>query len=736
MRQRFLTGAQPALWRSAGIGIVLGVDAVASCIALATICFATVLPVALGVSTAAMLLATVVIALVLAWRSGFSVALGIAQDTSVALLAPAVALATTQVSGPVEARVVTAMAVIGASALLSGVVFWLVGRLRLGRVVRLFPYPVAAGFLAASGGILILSALRILTNAVGYSDFVANLAQPVAQANLGAGVVLGFGLMVMQGLRPGANSVLICILAAFGLFYLALMALGIDFATAKAVGLLPEMGQNGQGVSLNLSSLGLIDWGVVAMAAPTLTAVAMIGLIGVLLNISGVELATRQDVDTNHELRITGLVNVAVGLFGGITSYLQGGGTMMAHRLGVDGRVLAISYAAVAGVACLFAAQIVAVVPVFVAAGLLLFIGLSMVQDWLVGSWRQLLAGDRALVLLITATALGFGVLPAIGLGLALAVLGFAVAYARLPVVRQMSDAARQPSVVDRVSQEADLLATEGARIRIMHLQGALFFGSADQVSAQLTDLSRVAPISAIILNFADVQSVDSAACAALGKLGQMFGRQGIGVHLTHVSPAFRRVFDRWGLALAEGEVDSPANLRLWPRLDDAVQHCEDALLADLLGPDRPVRMHDLLTGLSAVGDRPDRIAALAARMQLIELTDGAELIRAGAQSEDVFILEQGRLGVYLDQPGGTQLRVRVMAPGALVGEVAHLLAQPRIAHVRAEGRVRIWRMSAKAMAGLTAQDADLLALWNGILARALAQKIIQTNRLLTRFRG
>ncbi|MBK6465675.1 MAG: hypothetical protein IPL38_03940 [Rhodobacter sp.] len=185
--------AQPGPLQSAIFGAVLGVDAVGHCLALATIFFTGALSAGLGLATAVFLMSSLCATLALFAFSQFRPALGIAQDTSVAILAPAVGIAALGASGPPQAQVATAFAAIGISAVLSGLAFWLAGRLRLGRLLRMFPYPVAAGFLASSGFLLVYSAIVILTGARSYAAIGAapslsgSCPMPGQTAGLGRG---------------------------------------------------------------------------------------------------------------------------------------------------------------------------------------------------------------------------------------------------------------------------------------------------------------------------------------------------------------------------------------------------------------------------------------------------------------------------------------------------------------------------------------------------------------------
>lgn len=202
--------------------------------------------------------------------------------------------------GTSQGQIATAFAAIGLSAILSGVVFWLAGRFRLGRLSRMFPYPVAAGFLASSGFLLVYSAFVILS---GARSFVA-----------------------MR--RPNGTLLVVVVIWLFlaGFYGFANLA-GIDAERAIALGLLPPGGDEG-GLQPGLWLYQMIDWQQVLSLGMTLCAVVLINLIAVLLNMSGVEMAARHDVSENRELRGIGVVSMPIEAFGGTASFMQGGATI------------------------------------------------------------------------------------------------------------------------------------------------------------------------------------------------------------------------------------------------------------------------------------------------------------------------------------------------------------------------------------------------------------------------
>ncbi len=707
--------------KSALVGMVFGVDGAGHCIALATICCAGAMSAGLGIATAVFLLGSAVATLALFWHSGFRLAVGVAQDTSIAILAPAVVLATAAATGPAGVEVSTGLAVIGCSALLSGLAFWLVGRFGLGQLVRMFPYPVAAGFLASSGYLLVFAAVQMVLGPEGY----AALGPEASLWRLWPALAMTLCLFATQWLLGGAGSVIMVTGGCLAAFYLWLWTNGLGQADAVALHLLPDVPLNGP--AFGLPDLTIIDWSAVALAVPTLAAVVVLNLIGLLLNTAGVELANSDAVDVNAELRVSGSANLLIGLFGGLTSYLQGGASIIASKLGVERRAFVFGHLFVLLLAAAFAGPMVAAVPVFVAAALLIYIGLAMLWDWLIVTFNQLVAQDWLIVLGIVGLTVAFGILPAVIAGLVLAALSFAISYARLPVIRQATDLALHPSVLDRSAAARAHLVREGHRVPVLYLQGALFFGSVEQLTTRLVALENdAANMRSVVLDFSGARTFDSSACAAMVRLGRLFDAKGITIWLAGMAPALKDVIARWGLVLPD--TGRPGGLRQADTLDQALEIAEDDLLALAGIGAEAAGLTDLLHPLC---DNHPRLADLIRLMARQELQTGDVLIRASDPSRDVFFIETGRLGVFIPNRSIEHRRVRSAGPGGVIGEMAYLTAAPRGADVEAEAPTVVHRLGQAAIDALRRDDPELATLLAFLLGRSVAVKLTQTNALM-----
>lgn len=253
------------------------------------------------------------------------------------------------------------------------------GSLRLGRVARVIPFPVAAGFPASSGWLLVVAGLSLLTHQPGLTGFPLTIRMQDISWNLIFAAILVLSFFLAQGVVPGAVAVLAPLLVALAAFYVMLAVYGYSVADARALGLLPDVSEKAVNLP-NLQLLSAIHWPIVFAASATIAFAILVNIFGFVLNTSAIELAVGSDVDMDREARLTGATNLAIGAFGGGTGYIAASSTVLAHTLGGDSRVMGLSFGLITLAGSAFATFIVSHVPVFAAGGLVLFIGLSMLH--------------------------------------------------------------------------------------------------------------------------------------------------------------------------------------------------------------------------------------------------------------------------------------------------------------------------------------------------------------------
>jgi SulP family sulfate permease len=720
-------GTVRAKWLpSVMIGTIAGIDNIGSGLAIASLLFAGPLVSGLGYGVGVVLLGSAVLACVVAVRSTLPNSIALIQETSIAILAGAIAVMAVRMTGPVEAKVATALATLGVATLTTGVLFWTVGRLRLGGLARFLPFPVVAGFLAGSGWLLVQGALAMITGETAVAPALARLSEPAMSWR--AIAALAFALAMTLSLRRFVNpfTAPVILVGAALAFYAVIGAMGLGVEDARAAGHLPNL-PAGAGVSLPTPDmLALVDWYEVLLAGPNIAAVAVLSIVGLLLTANGLELELGCDIDADAELRSSGVANLLSGSFGGPSGFVGLGITLLAQKMGAVDRKAGLATAAFMIVGFAFANPLVAHVPIFLTAGFVLFLGIELLERWLVATRRQLPLLEWLIVAGILAVVALVGFIEALAVGLMVSIMLFVYNYSKLPVVRLSASGVEQRSSVDRSSAAMKFLTLHGAVIEVVQLQGYLFFGTADRmvkhVRARLARVD-VGPLRYLVLDFRHVSGVDSAAVSCFVKIRALVEMHGVIVFFTHVSADVLAALEKAGVTLCD---DGP--MRLDDDTDHALERCEEGLLEMHSHSDAEA---DLVKQFAAAIGPHERLADLVDAMSELHMQQGEVLIRAGDDAGDVYFIGTGRVCVQVALDNGRVMRLRTMTSGAVVGEIALYRGLKRTADVVVETPAVIYRLTAAKLAELEDGDPRLAILAHRLMASNLSEKLATATRMI-----
>ncbi len=386
------------------------------------------------------------------------------------------------------AAAATIVAFVALASLAIGVAAFLLGKLRWGRFIRFVPFPVVGGFLAGSGWLILIGGIGVLAGTRVSFGNLGGLAEPSVIVRL-CGTAAFVGIVMLFRRRYPVSLVLPgAALAAILLFNLALLAGGIPRDSARAAGWLIEVAGDGGTLwpPIAPSGLALVDWGVLAGALIHLPIVIILTVISVLMNATGIELDARRDIDLDQELRSVGLQNFLGGLAGGMPGFLSVSLTALAGRLGAAGIAVGLIVSAFCVAALAFGDVVLALVPTPLLAGLLVWIGLSLIVDWLVRSYPRLSIGEYLVIVLIFSVIVGVGFVWGILTGLIAAAILFVVQYGRLEIVRHVMTGKDYQSGGDNSEERRQVLLSAGDAILIVRLQGFLFFGTADRLRKRI----------------------------------------------------------------------------------------------------------------------------------------------------------------------------------------------------------------------------------------------------------
>ena len=415
-------------------GVLMGITEVMFALSLGSLIFsgelAPLLPYGIGIAlaTAAIMLAVTALA------SSVPGVMGSAQDTtSVVLAVIASALIGGLSAASPQSQLATVLVAISITTLLTGLFLLALGAFKLGKLVRFIPYPVVGGFLAGTGWLLAQGSFGVMA---GNSLTLANipaLLRPDQLLLWIPGVL--FALILFFGLRrihhwlalPGI------LVGAVIVFYIALLVTGTSIRTATDRGLLLGM-VSGQAVwqPFALKVLVAANWPAILEQSGNIATVLVLSVVSLLLNASALELAIRQDIDLNRELRAAGIANLLSGLGGGMVGYHALSLSTLSYRMGARGRLPGLVAGAICAVMLFAGAALLAFFPRPLLGGLLFFLGLDFLVEWVIAGWRKLSRADYAVVLLILVVIGATDFLIGVGVGLVAMIVLFVLNYSRI----------------------------------------------------------------------------------------------------------------------------------------------------------------------------------------------------------------------------------------------------------------------------------------------------------------
>jgi sulfate permease, SulP family len=659
---------------------------------------------------------------IFAWLAGSRGVVGGLQPATAVVLATVSATVAVTAFGSVERAFVTVVAATLVVTVLCGIAFVVLGTSRRANLIRFVPVPVVGGFLAGVGWLLVKGAVYVsadvLPSLTPTGDlFQASLLQLWVPA-------FAFGVILLVATRLVKRPIVIPVVLGIGLvlFAIGMLVTGSSIASARSGHwlLLGPFDSFQSWQPWALRSITGADWSAVAGQWAGILAAVLVATIVILFNISGGEIVLRRDLDTNRELRDAGVLNAISGALGGIPGYHDVSLTALAERMRVDAKVAGLIAAAVPLAGVIVGASVIELIPRMIVGGVLVFLGLAFLVEWVWDKRTVLPPLEYGVVLVILAAIVARGFLPGVVVGLVLAVVLFAVNYGRIELVREVAFGDTYHSNVDRSPAERALLRTMGERVQILRVDGFVFFGSANGLLERIRKRVEAAPLRFLVIDLRRVTGVDSSAVVAFVKVMHLAEAAGVELVFTCASDAVRSQLARGGLVASE---------IVWfePDLDRGLQRCEEALLRDET-PAAPGATdgQDGTDGLWRTAGMPAGLERYAERESL---SDGAVLIHQGESPDDVYVLESGRLRVEMQTTDGTRMRVRSISPGVVVGEVAMYSGDPRTADVVAEGSTVVLRLDRASIDRLEAQDPELAAALHRWLASGLSERLSDTLR-------
>jgi SulP family sulfate permease len=705
-------------------GAICSILSIAYCLSYAALIFTGPLEHVLSYGVAVTFLSAAIGGSIVALRSSLPFAIA-GPDSSVSVVMAAMVatlvhrLAT---HGGTEFLVPTLVAMSLTTAL-TGLLLCILGLARAGRAIRFVPFPVIGGFLGATGWLMILGAVQV---AADQRPELANLgafANVAIAAKLAAGLIVAIALHL--ALRRSKNPLILpgVLLAAFVATYVVLLSSGFSVAEAQAQGwMFGSQPAAGLISPWQPTALRSFPWTALPPLAGDLVAVMFVTVINLLLNTTGIEIATRTEANIDRDLKVLGLANIATAALGGYVNCTSLSRSILVRTAGATSRISGLTVAVISAALLVADLSFLGYVPKYVLAGLLFLLGAGLVYQWLIQSARQLQRIDYLSLIAIALLIINWGFIAGILTGVVIGCATFALSVSRVNAIKFSFDGSEYRSSLDRGPQEQSLLADHGQEIQGMALQSYLFFGSTNRLYQHVKALlARQRGCRFLIFDFHRVTGIDSSATQSFAQIKQAATEAGAQIVLVNLTPELKRVF-RNARFIAD-------DVTVAIDLDRALESCEQAIIE--MHRAKVSDSRSLRAWLSeALGDA-QLANSLAEYCRRLEVQSGDIIAKQGEPAASMHFILDGRVGIIVDLPEGRTTRVRSLGRHTTVGEMGLITRSPRSATIQAEAASVLYELDADAFDRIKREHPAISQALLAYVIRVMTERLSFANRLI-----
>jgi len=477
-----------------------------------------------------------------------------------------------------------------------------------------------------------------------------------------------------------------------------------------------------------------VNWVAIYDQLSGIVVVALLCSMMLLLDVSGIELIARKDLNPDHELEVMGYTNMVNSLFGGFPGVHDASDTALVDRLGGKDRLTGYVYAVLVGASIFAGAGFMEIVPTFLLGGLLIYVGLEFLIDWLWKARDELPLSDYVVVILILIVIIFSDILQGVTFGFFVAIILFVINYSQLSVIKIETNGSDHASNVDRDLETRELLNKEGHRILILILQGFIFFGTADKlitaIRTRIVDADDHSQFDYLVLDFHHVSQLDTSAIVSFTKLAQLSDRVGFHIVISGADDKSIKQLVKHGF-FTFGEQRWERNYK--QQVDTAVDWCERRILADLNRSDEDNNL-ELTDVLRRIAYAEEDVKLLAEFFVVERRVSGEYLFREGDKGESLYFVGSGTVVVVLQVPSQQEQILRKYKAGAILGEMAIYTGDNRTASVRIENDAVLFRLDKDKLEAMSRRFPASTAALHTYIVKVLSERLSRANRNLSRY--
>ncbi|KAI2614627.1 sulfate transporter family-domain-containing protein [Hypoxylon fragiforme] len=486
-----------------------------------------------------------------------------------------------------DAVIATTITSFAISSMLTGVVFYLMGRFKLGYIVGFIPRHILIGCIGGVGWFLIATGLEVSARLEEFNydlDTGRRLIQtdtlPLWLIPLSLAIIL-FGLQRKITSKYFLPIYILCVPVFFYFFVFTIDSL--DTESLREGGWIfkaPEAGQPWW-YFWTLYKFNLVHWGAVLETSGAMFALTFFSVLHVPINVPALaQISGEDNLDLDHELKLHGYSNFISGLAGSIQNYLVFANTLFFMRSGGDSRLAGILLAALTFVVMTIGPVTIGYIPVMVVGTLIFVLGFELLLDALISPRRKLKLLEYLTIVVIVLTMGIYDFVVGIFVGIILAFVSAIFHASQVSAIRATYTGDQVGSMVRRNPSQHHFLQDVGSQTYVIKLSGFLFFGTIVGVEEKIRSLIsdnifREHPIKYLILDLWHVTGIDYSAAEAFKTISRLLNGKGVHLLLSGKDAESRIGRDLRAVGLGADELD----VMFMPDLNSALESCENEQL-------------------------------------------------------------------------------------------------------------------------------------------------------------
>ena len=390
-----------------------------------------------------------------------------------------------------------------AALLLTGIIQIFAGLFRLGKFVRMIPYPVMMGFVNGLAIVIFISQLGMFKS---QGEWLQGVSLYTMMGLVAVTMLIMIFLPMLTKKIPAALTaiVVVSLVVIFG---------ELETETVRSF----IVANGGEGIKAGLPSF---QFPLISLSLETLFFIipyalilAAIGLIESLMTLNLIDELTDSHGSGNRECVAQGAGNLVNGLFGGMGGCAMIGQSIINIKSGGRGRLSGITASLALLFFILFGSNYIEQVPIAALVGVMFMVVIGTFAWSSFKVWNKVPKADVVVIVLVTLLTVLFDLAIAVLAGVVVSSLVFAWENAKRIRARK------------RIDEHG---------VKHYEIYGPLFFGCIELFNSKFDPKNDP---DEVVIDFKESRIVDQSAIECVNKLTERYLKNGKNIHLRHLSP-------------------------------------------------------------------------------------------------------------------------------------------------------------------------------------------------------